>query len=196
MYYGGAASWNLRDRHMFETLAQLLGHGGPESKIVVWEHNSHVGNADATEMRARGEINVGSLARAEFGRAAFHVGFGTDHGLVAAASEWNGPVERKRIRPAHEASYERVCHDSGVAAFLLSLTRPTRDELRDELMPPRLERAIGVLYLPETEIASHYFQAVLPEQFDEYVWFDETRPVTPLGPEAGRGMPETYPFGL
>jgi protein-L-isoaspartate(D-aspartate) O-methyltransferase len=197
MYYGGVASWNLRDRHMFETLMQLLAWGGADTKVVVWEHNSHIGNADATEMRARGEHNVGSLTRAELGsRGSYHVGFGTDHGIVAAASEWNGPLERKRIRPAHEASYERLCHTSGVPAFLLHLARPRREALREELMEARLERAIGVLYLPETELQSHYSQAVLPQQFDEYVWFDETSAVTPLGREVPHGVPETYPFGL
>jgi protein-L-isoaspartate(D-aspartate) O-methyltransferase len=196
MYYGGAASWNLRDQHMFDTLNQLIAHRGPDAKIVVWEHNSHIGNADATEMRARREHNVGSLTRRAFRDHAYLVGFGTDHGIVAAASEWNGPLEYKRIRPAHERSYERLCHDSGVPAFLLHLRAPHRENLRDELMSPRLERAIGVLYLPETELQSHYFEAILPEQFDEYIWFDETRAVEPLGLEIPHGVPDTYPFGL
>jgi protein-L-isoaspartate(D-aspartate) O-methyltransferase len=196
MYYGSAESWNLRDRHMFETLQMVLGFRGPEAKAVVWEHNSHVGNAAATEMGARGELNVGQLAREHFGDDAYIVGFGTDHGTVAAATDWDGEMEIKRVRPAHPESYERLCHESGVPAFLLHLKSPRRDEVREELEVPRLERAIGVIYRPETELLSHYFQAVLPWQFDEYVWFDETRAVTPLGAQAVSGMPETYPFGL
>lgn len=196
MYYGSAESWNLRDRHMFDTLQMVLGFRGPESKAVVWEHNSHVGNAAATEMGARGELNVGQLAREHFGDAAYIVGFGTDHGTVAAATDWDGDMEIKRVRPSHPDSYERLCHESGVPSFLLHLKNPRRDEIREELEIPRLERAIGVIYRPETELLSHYFQAVLPWQFDEYVWFDETRAVTPLGSQEVSGMPETYPFGL
>ncbi|HEX9943154.1 MAG TPA: protein-L-isoaspartate(D-aspartate) O-methyltransferase [Thermoanaerobaculia bacterium] len=196
MYYGSAESWNLRDRHMFDTLLMVLGFRGPEAKAVVWEHNSHVGNAAATEMGARGELNVGQLAREHFGDDAYVVGFGTDYGTVAAATDWDGEMEIKRVRPSHPESYERVAHESGVPAFLLHLRDPRRTEVREELEAPRLERAIGVIYRPETELLSHYFQAVLPWQFDEYVWFDETRAVTPLGYEEVRGMPETYPFGL
>jgi protein-L-isoaspartate(D-aspartate) O-methyltransferase len=196
MYYGSAESWNLRDRHMFDTLRTLLGFRGAEAKAVVWEHNSHVGNAAATEMGARGELNVGQLARDEFGDGAYLVGFGTDHGTVAAATDWDGEMEIKRVRPSHPESYERLCHDSEVPAFLLHLREPERAEVREELEAPRLERAIGVIYRPETELLSHYFQAVLPWQFDEYVWFDDTRAVTPLAAEEVRGMPETYPFGL
>ena len=196
MYYGSRESWNLRDEHMFETLQVLLAFRGPETKVVVWEHNSHVGDAAATEMGARGELNVGQLARETFGEQAFAVGFGTDHGTVAAASDWDGPMEVKRVRPAHPESYERLCHDAAIEAFFLPLRQPRRAEVRDELVPPRLERAIGVIYRPETELASHYFQAVLPAQFDEYVWFDETRAVTALGQPAAHGVPETYPFGL
>jgi protein-L-isoaspartate(D-aspartate) O-methyltransferase len=196
MYYGSRESWNLRDQHMFETLQVVLAFRGPETKAVVWEHNSHVGNAAATEMGVRGELNVGELARAEFGDAAFLVGFGTDRGTVAAATDWDGPMEVKRVRPAHAESYERLCHDAAIAAFLMALRHPRRPDLRDELTPPRLERAIGVIYRPETELQSHYFQAVLPAQFDEYVWFDETRAVTPLGGAETHGTPETYPFGL
>jgi protein-L-isoaspartate(D-aspartate) O-methyltransferase len=196
MYYGSRESWNLRDQHMFETLQLLLAFRGPDAKAIVWAHNSHVGNAAATEMGARGELNVGMLARETYGESAYLVGFGTDHGTVAAATDWDGPMEVKRVRPAHPQSYERLCHDAGVPAFALALRHPRRDAVRDELGAPRLERAIGVIYRPETELASHYFQAVLPQQFDEYVWFDETRAVTPLGTVATHGMPDTYPFGL
>jgi protein-L-isoaspartate(D-aspartate) O-methyltransferase len=198
MYYGSAASWNLRDTHMFETLEALLSHHGPGSRGIVWEHNSHVGNARATEMSARGELNIGELCRTKFGATAYSVGFGTDRGTVAAASDWDGPMERKQVRPARPDSYERLCHDSGVPAFALHLRAPRRREVRDELSAPRLERAIGVIYRPETELASHYFQACLPAQFDEFVWFDETRAVEPIGFEQrpSADLPDTYPFGL
>ena len=198
MYYGSAESWNLRDSHMFDTLQALLSFYGPGSRAVVWEHNTHVGNAAATEMSRRGEHNVGQLCRERFGERAYSVGFGTDHGTVAAASNWDGPMERMRVRPAHERSYERLCHDSGVPAFALHLRDPRRRAIRDELLPPRLERAIGVIYRPDSELASHYFHASLPLQFDELIWFDETRAVEPLalGGRPSADLPETYPFGL
>ncbi len=196
MYYGSRDSWNLRDRHMFQTLTSLLEFHGPGSKAVIWAHNSHVGDASATEMAARGELNIGQLCRQHFGDGAYLLGFGTDHGTVAAASYWDGPLEVKQVRPSHERSYERVCHDTGRASFLLPLRRPRSPELRSELTEPRLERAIGVIYRPETELASHYFHAVLPHQFDEYVWFDATAAVQPLETRELAGMPETYPFGL
>jgi protein-L-isoaspartate(D-aspartate) O-methyltransferase len=137
-------------------------------------------------MAARGEHNVGNLCRRAFGDKVFIVGFGTDHGTVAAANGWDEPMQRMRVRPARADSYERLCHDSGVPAFLLHLREPVRDALREELTEARLERAIGVVYRPDTELQSHYFQAVLPAQFDEYVWFDETQAVEPLdAPAAG-----------
>ncbi len=196
MYYGSIESWNLRDRHMFDTLCATLEHRGPDARMVIWEHNSHIGDAAATEMGARGEYNVGHLCRRHFGDEVFLVGFGTDHGTVAAASEWGGPMEVMSVQPSHGASYERLCHDSGVPAFLLHLRHPARDALRDELTPARLERAIGVIYRPDTELASHYFQAILPVQFDEYVWFDDSHAVQPLARSSARGLPDTYPFGL
>ena len=197
MYYGAAISWNLRDRHMFDTLRTLLALHGPDAKGVVWAHNSHVGDARATEMSRRGELNLGELCRQSYAEEAYIVGFGTDHGSVAAASEWGGPLERKRVRPAHELSYERLCHESGLPAFLLHLREPQRQSVRDELMSSRLERAIGVIYRPETELASHYFEASLPRQFDEYVWIDETRAVEPLEAAATPDAElETFPFGL
>lgn len=202
MYYGSRESWNLRDRHMFETLQILLATRGESSRGIVWEHNSHVGDAGATEMWARGETNVGHLSREAFGDEAFLVGFGTDRGTVAAAHEWDGPMKVMEVRPSHGESYERLFHETEVPACVLHLREPSRPEVREELAQPRLERAIGVIYRPETELLSHYFQAVLPWQFDEYVWFDHTSAVTPLrlpGGEASgipRGLPETYPFGL
>jgi len=184
MYYGAAPSWNLRDQHMFDCLRAVLDHRGPDCKIVIWEHNSHIGDAAATEMGARGELNVGQLCRRSFGSGAYLVGFGTDRGTVAAAHDWDGPMEVMNVRPSHAESYERICHEAGVPSFLLPLRDPARPALVEELKDPRLERAIGVVYRPDTELASHYFQAVLPAQFDEYVWFDETRAVTPLSPTA------------
>jgi protein-L-isoaspartate(D-aspartate) O-methyltransferase len=194
MYYGGPASWNHRDTHMFDTLNRVLEAHGASSRAVVWAHNSHVGDASATELGARGEINIGELARRGFGRSAYAVGFGTDHGTVAAASNWDEPMQIKTVRPAHEHSYERICHDSGVACFLLGLRNP--GALREALLEQRLERAIGVIYRPETEMASHYFAAHLPSQFDEYVWFDESSAIHPLDSRELAGVPETYPFGL
>ena len=196
MYHGSRESWNLRDTHMFETLEALFAARGPDSKAVVWAHNSHIGNAAATEMGMRGEINIGHLCRERFGGDAVLIGFGTDHGTVAAASDWDGPLEIKTVRPAHPDSYERLCHESGLPPFLLDLRAERNSELRAALGRSRLERAIGVIYRPETERLSHYFDAVLPEQFDAYIWFDETKAVTPLTADAGHGMPETYPFGL
>ena len=191
MYYGAAESWNLRDQHMFDTLRSIQAHRDG-AKLVVWEHNSHVGDAGATEMAARGEHNVGQLCRKAFGEDVFIVGFGTDHGTVAAADAWDEPMQRMSVRPARADSYERLCHDAGVPAFLLSLRDPAREALRDELADPRLERAIGVVYRPQTELQSHYFQAVLPAQFDEYIWFDETSAVEPLGMPART----EHPLGL
>jgi protein-L-isoaspartate(D-aspartate) O-methyltransferase len=196
MYYGGAESWNLRDTHMFETLQSLLEAHGSKSKAVVWAHNSHIGDARFTEMGAlRDELNIGQLCRERFGDEAALIGFGTHSGTVAAASNWGGDLEIKKVRASHRDSYERLCHDAGVARFLLDLHR--NEAARRGLLEPRLERFIGVIYSPETELMSHYAQASLPQQFDAFVWFDETNAVTPLGPEHARpGVPETYPFGL
>jgi protein-L-isoaspartate(D-aspartate) O-methyltransferase len=196
MFYGSRASWNLRDSHMFETLKTLLHFHGPESKAIVWAHNSHVGESSATEMASRGEYNIGHLCRQEFGSAAYSIGFGTNSGTVAAASEWDGPMEVKAVRPALPESYERVCHETGDPRFLLRLRTAMPTGLAEGLSKPRLERAIGVIYRPETELQSHYFQAVLSRQFDEYIWFDESKAITPLGTEELKGLPDTYPFGL
>jgi protein-L-isoaspartate(D-aspartate) O-methyltransferase len=196
MYHGSRASWNLRDNHMFETLKVLLEHYGPESKAVVWAHNSHIGDASATEMSARGEFNIGQLVRREFGENAYNIGFGTDTGIVAAASEWDGPIEYKSIQPSHTQSYERLFHLTNKSAFFLPLTRNPSDNLRAALSKPKLERAIGVVYRPETEQYSHYFEAKLADQFDEYIWFDVTNAITPLDVASVEGLPDTYPFGV
>jgi protein-L-isoaspartate(D-aspartate) O-methyltransferase len=196
MYYGSRASWNLRDGHMFETLKSLLAFHGPDSKAIVWAHNSHIGNAAATEMAARGETNIGELCRNEFGAKLYTIGFGTHSGRVAAASDWGAEMERKVVQASHVDSYERLCHDTQVARFMLPLREADIGSLREDLSRPRLERAIGVIYRPETELASHYFQAILPNQFDEYIWFDETSPVSPIETLEVSGLPDTYPFGL
>jgi protein-L-isoaspartate(D-aspartate) O-methyltransferase len=195
MYYGSRASWNLRDTYMFETLQTLREHYWPENKVVVWAHNSHVGDASATEMASRGEFNIGSLCRKAFGKDMYSIGFGTDSGTVAAASDWDGPMEVKALRPAMDRSYERLFHETTLPGFSLGL-RNAADPLRDELLRPRLERAVGVIYRPEAEFASHYFEAVLPRQFDEYIWIDTTRAVVPIATAELEGVPDTYPFGL
>jgi protein-L-isoaspartate(D-aspartate) O-methyltransferase len=195
LYYGSRSSWSLRDEHMFETLESLLEIRGDEARAVVWEHNAHVGNAAYTEMGTPGERSIGLLAREHYGERAFLVGFGTNSGTVAAASAWGAGLEIKPLRPAHPESYGRLFHQAEIPAFLLHLRDPERDELRDELADPRLERAIGAVYRPESELRSHYFQASLSRQFDEYVWLDETCAVTPLAARELVGMPEAYPFG-
>jgi protein-L-isoaspartate(D-aspartate) O-methyltransferase len=197
MYYGPYESWNLRDEHMFDTLRALLRHYGRQSRAVVWAHNSHLGNAAATSMSARGETNVGELCRNAFGDGCYAIGFGTDHGTVAAAHDWGGPMQVMRVRPSHEASYERICHDTRLSGFLLPLRRPDEDDVRAALLAERLERAIGVIYRPASELASHYFHASLPRQFDEWIWFDETCAVEALPiREQSAETPETFPFGL
>jgi protein-L-isoaspartate(D-aspartate) O-methyltransferase len=149
-----------------------------------------VGDAAATELFARGEFNLGHLCRVEFGNKAYNVGFGTNKGTVAAASSWDAPMEIKTVLPAIADSYENLCHRSSVPSFFLDLSQTP------SLSSARLERAIGVIYRPETELTSHYFQAVLPDQFDEFVWFDKTTAVSPLKAKELEGLPETYPFGL
>ena len=195
MYYGSRASWNLRDSHMFETLKTLLSFYGPNSKAIVWAHNSHIGDSAATEMSSRGEYNLGHLCRKEFGDQAYAIGFATDGGTVAAASSWGGPMEIKRVLPAIAESYERICHESSIPNFCLDLHHSALGDPKG-LRKPRLERAIGVIYRPETELGSHCFQAVLPEQFDEYIWFDQTKAITPFETKVLKEMPDTYPFGL
>src|SRR5215204_5755302 len=195
MYYGGPESWNLRDTHMFETLGHLLDARGPQSKAIVWAHNSHIGDARMGVVRE--ELNIGQLCRETFGDGAALIGFGTHTGTVAAATDWGGAMEVKRVRPSHRESYERLCHLAGVPRFLLDLGKGRHDALRHRLLEPRLERFIGVIYRPEAELLSHYWDASLPQQFDAYVWFDETLAVTPLGPQHAKpGAPDTYPFGL
>jgi len=194
MYYGSRESWNLRDRHMFSTLRSVLRHRGDGARAVVWAHNSHVGNAAATEMGMRGEINIGQLARETWGDDAYLVGFGTDHGTVAAASNWDEPMQVMHVRPSHSESYEQVFHHVDQPRFMLPLSRGDSPELRHDLATPRLERAIGVIYRPETERISHYFESVLTKQFDEYIWFDETSAIRPLEGRDNEALDDGHPL--
>ena len=197
MYYGGAQSWNLRDTHMFETLQHLLDARGPEAKAVVWAHNSHIGDARHTEMgRARDELNIGQLCREHFGEGVALVGLGTHAGTVAAAHDWDDDMQVMKVRPSRADTVERLCHDSGVRRFLLDLGEGRDGALDRRLLEPRLERFIGVIYRPDTERWSHYSGCILPQQFDAYVWFDETTAVTPLPTRQVAGEDDTYPFGL
>ena len=196
MYRSAKESWNLRDRHMFDTLVRLLAARGSDAKAIVWAHNSHVGNAAATAMGWQGEFNIGESCRAAFGESAVLIGFGTDRGTVAAASDWDGPMEVKKIIPARPDSYEHVFRQAFVERSLTDWRSGQKSELRYALSKPRLERAIGVVYRPETEFLSHYFEAVLTDQFDAYVWFEQTTAVTSLGSGRPHGAPDTYPFGL
>jgi erythromycin esterase-like protein len=199
LFFGRVNTWNLRDTHMADTLDALLSHLGRRGggKLVVWAHNSHLGDARATEAAARREINLGQLARERHPGRVVNVGFTTHSGSVSAASKWDGPVERKRVRPALDGSYEELLHAVGEPRFFLDLRQ--LGEAGAGLSEPRLERAIGVVYQPETERWSHYFDAELPRQFDLLLHFDETRAVEPLERtarwEAGE-LPETFPYGV
>ncbi|AEG93139.1 erythromycin esterase family protein [Ramlibacter tataouinensis] len=208
MYRGRASSWNLRDQHMLETLQALERHladgGRPLPKMVVWAHNSHLGDASATEMARQGEWNVGQLAREHWDGQALLVGFSTYRGSVTAATDWDAPARRRRVRDGLPGSFEDLFHRTGEPAFWLGLRG--NESLGELLAQPRLQRAIGVIYRPETERWSHYFETQLPAQFDALVHIDETRAVEPLEPDAGwspggqsekAGEPaETYPSGV
>jgi erythromycin esterase-like protein len=200
MFRGRQSSWNLRDTHMVETvdaLAAWLKRQGREPKIVVWAHNSHLGDARATEMGARGELNVGQLLRQKYGPETVLVGFTTYTGTVTAATEWDDPGERKRVRPALPDSYELGFHDTGFPRLFLDMRGAAGKTAL--LSKPHLERAIGVIYRPDTERVSHYFRAYMREQFDGVFHFDETRAVEPLEkPERWHDLepPETFPTGI
>jgi erythromycin esterase-like protein len=196
MYRGAAESWNLRDRHMFETLQRIMRHRGRKAKAVVWAHNSHIGNASATSMGWQGEFNIGELCRTAYGEDAALIGFSTDRGTVAAAAAWDAPMEIQTVIPTRPDSWEYMFRCTGVPASLTSWREADRYGLREHLSEPRLQRAIGVIYRPDTELLSHYFQAVLSEQFDALVWFESTKAITPLSGERPAGAVETYPFGL
>jgi len=200
MFRGRVSSWNLRDAHMAETLDSLVEHfarQGQRPKVVLWAHNSHLGDARATQMGRQGEWNVGQLVREKHGREAVLIGFTTYTGTVTAASNWGGPAERKRVRPAMPGSCEWLFHELRIPSFLLTLPRgaPASKGLSETMW----ERAIGVIYLPESEFASHYFHARLSDQFDAVIHVDQTRAVEPLETtsEWGIGEPaETFPSGV
>jgi erythromycin esterase-like protein len=197
MYRGRESTWNMRDRHMTETLGALRERiAGAADGMVVWAHNSHLGDARATEMGRRGEVNVGQLVRERYGSDSFSIGFSTFHGTVTAASDWDAPAERKRVRPGLPGSYERTFHDSAHGRFWIDLAdRGIAAALRGA----QLQRAIGVIYRPDTERWSHYFEARLPEQFDALVHLDNTKALTPLDRSAGWDEgepPETWPTGI
>jgi erythromycin esterase-like protein len=199
MYRAEVSSWNLRDRHMAGTLDALIDHLDRQhghTKLVVWEHNSHVGDARATEMGRRGELNVGQLARQRYGSECVLIGFTTFDGYVTAASNWGEAPQRKRVRPALHGSYEALFHEAGGAGYWLATTSAN---VQPVLRTPRLERAIGVIYRPETERQSHYFSASLADQFDAVIHLDRTRALEPLERSAlwDRGEPpETFPSGV
>ncbi|HEY4178078.1 MAG TPA: erythromycin esterase family protein [Kofleriaceae bacterium] len=200
MYRGQVSTWNLRDTHMMETLDALsnhLGRNGKPGKIIVWAHNSHVGDAEATEREFRGEINLGQLCRQRHPKTTKLVGFTTHHGSVTAASDWGAAAERKIVRPALTSSYEHLFHDTGIPRFVLHLDQ--LGEAAGALHEPRLHRAIGVVYRPQTERESHYYHSSLPSQFDAIIHVDESSALLPLerSAEWDRGeLPDTYPSGL
>lgn len=200
MFQRDVSSWNLRDEHMFQTLRGLRSHleeQGVHPRIVIWAHNSHLGDARATHMGQCGELNLGQLCREAFSEKTANLGFTTYSGTVTAASEWDAPAERKTVRPALHNSYEDLFHQIGHARFFLDLKGDK--EAAFNLAARRLERAIGVIYRPETERQSHYFECSLSRQFDYIVHFDHTRAVEPLERtsewEVGE-MPETFPSGI
>jgi erythromycin esterase-like protein len=197
MFGGRVESWNLRDTHMMETLDALLEHVGRtsgEARAVVWAHNSHLGDARATQMGDMGELNLGQLVRERHPGDSFLIGFTTHTGTVTAASNWDEPAQRKRVRPSLPGSYERLFHDVGQELFLLL---PQNETLRQAL-GERLERAIGVIYRPESERLSHYFKARLADQFDAVLHLDKTSALEPLERWSidELDLPETYPYGV
>ncbi len=199
MFRGRISGWNLRDRHMTETLVSLSSHlerQNMPAKIIVWAHNSHLGDARATDMGRRGEWNVGQLVREKFTGQTANIGFTTYAGTVTATSNWDEPAAVKRINRAPEGSVEEIFHRAGVSEFFLNLGDP---EVADAMGRPLMERAIGVIYRPETELVSHYFYAILPEQFDGVIHVDRTRGVEPLDKVASwshEDIPETFPVGV
>lgn len=201
MFRGRPNTWNLRDRHMFETLEKLASHLEDqlkrEARIIVWAHNSHLGNAAATEMGRRGEFNIGQLVTEKYPDKSFRIGFSTSRGTVTAATDWDGPAETKTLREPLGGSYEEIFSQLDKKRFFFDLT--TGGEAVRLLREERLQRAIGVIYRPETERMSHYFYACLPRQFDFMIHIDKTEALQPLPAFVHRRageMDETYPSGL
>jgi len=199
MFGGRVESWNVRDTHMMETLDALLARTSREAgeaRAVVWAHNSHLGDARATQMGEAGELNLGQLVREAHGDRSRLIGFTTHTGTVTASSNWDEPAQRKQVRPSMAGSYERLFHEVGVPQFLV---RFDDREMREALMAPRFERAVGVIYRPDTERVSHYFRACLPRQFDAVLHIDVTRALEPLDTwsfDEAPDLPETFPTGV
>jgi len=198
---GRDVTWNLRDTHMVDTVGEIVKffnnmYPAQPTKCIIWEHNSHLGDARWTSSSRRGELSVGQLMRERFPGQVYNVGFSTHTGTVAAASEWDGAVSHKHVRPSMPGSVENLFHSTGIGRFILPLDEGTASEiaLRKEMQ----ERAIGVIYRPETERMSHYFSAVVSRQFDAMIHYDVTRAVEPLemAPVNEKDLPDTYPFGV
>lgn len=197
MYYGGSKAWNLRDTYMAETVEHLLDFHGPDARMIVWAHNSHIGDARFTDMAAaRDELNLGQLCCQRFDGMTSLIDCGTHSGEVLAANDWDGEAEKKTtINPALAESYEHLCHRSGKDRFLIDFE--CNQDLHAGLVDQRLQRFIGVIYRPETERLSHYMLTSLPQQYDAFLWFDNTHALTPLSQkQAAQGGQETFPFGL
>lgn len=201
MFRGRDESWNVRDTHMADTLDALSEHlrnrNDRDAKLVVWAHNSHIGDARATEMGQHGQLNLGQLMRQRHGDDVFLLGFTTHAGTVTAASDWDGRAECKQVRPSLENSYERLFHETGKDRFLLPIRG--NEAVSSQLRQGRLERAIGVVYLPERERYSHYFYADMSRQFDAVLHIDHTKALKPLdwtGDFSREELPETYPTGI
>ncbi len=205
MFAGSVATWNLRDRHMADTLGAIVEHLdrrlGRPCKVVLWAHNSHLGDARATEMRDLGELDVGQLLRERYGRDAFLVGFTTYDGTVTAAEDWDQPPKKMTVKPALPGSYEAIFHDvaRAIGARRFMILPDAEGHLPAPLRKARLERAIGVVYRPQTERTSHWFRAHIAFQFDAIVHLDRTHAVEPLDRSRGwhgADAPETFPFAV
>jgi len=199
MVRGGPASWNVRDTHMVETLDRLMAFHGPSAKAIVWEHNTHVGDARFTDMARAGMVNVGQLVRQAHGSDdVVIVGFGTHRGTVIAAEEWGEPMQEMQVPEARGDSYEALLHHTGIPDFLLPFAEREAHPVMDDLRDPRGHRAIGVVYHPELEQHGNYVPTILPGRYDAFIYLDETRAVAPLHmPVRVDGdLPETYPSGV
>ena len=192
MMYGGADSWNLRDSHMMETLNRLMEHIGDGGKAIVWAHNTHVGDARATDMASAGMFNIGQLVRERYPGETFLIGFGGFHGNVIAGNSWGATMRRMNIPEALSGSWEDIFHRADARNRLLLLDRV---KSIDAFLRRRGHRAIGVVYHPYAE-QGNYVSTALPERYDAFLFFDETEALHPLHIEAGEKQPETYPWGL
>ncbi len=195
MYEGGAASWNLRDTHMLDTLKRILEARGEGAKAIIWAHNSHIGDARATGMGAMGQINLGQLAREEWGQEAVLIGFGTDRGTVTAATAWDGAPETMEVIPSLRESWGALMREAGPDHFFLDL-RAAEGPLTEALAAERIERYIGVLYMRQTERPSHYIPSAISQEYDAYIWLEETQAVEPVPLEEIEALPEEHPFAL